>query len=190
MNKSAAIFVIVLISGVNAQATIIYTNSNFRIEDEIQYTVMTDKAIYQLGDHVYMQCQVTNLSATEEKLLWSANMPPYTFNIIDQGDNLVISYPGIYLPVVLKFPIQPLETKIYPEPWSSQPDGLIWDMKEWDGNIVDLGVYEVYAIPPVLFPPVSSSIISVPIQIIPEPTSLVLLSLGLLLVKKKKRNRI
>jgi hypothetical protein len=185
--KKIVTILVVLLSGAVAQATIDFTNSHSRIEDEIQYTILTDKAIYQLGEEVHIQYHITNLSTTEEKVLGSTSYPPYHLWIENQDDERIASFGG-HFPVVSTINLLPQETVIFPYPWNS-PEGTIWEMTDDNGEVIDLGIYGIFGGITVYSPIISYSVVSVPIQIIPEPASLVLLSIGLLRVRKKKRNR-
>jgi hypothetical protein len=166
-----------------AKATLV--NSNSLIEDNIEYYMQTDKAVYDLGENVEILYRVTNLRDEEWRVVGFSPMMDITvaaregevFNEIWNWSWDKVHPMG---PVV--FRLQPGE--------SAEISG-IWPRIDLNGSAeiedhtqVPLGIYRTIGV----FYPTHSSI-AVDITIIPEPATLALLGLGLagLLVRSKKR---
>jgi len=164
----------------NAKATLV--NSNSIVQDDIEYYVQTDKAVYVLGESIEMLYRVTNLRGELVTIHFSDQVQHYF--TVKQDEYLVWDEPKIGQPATSTVVLPPGGNKEYTE---------TWDMLDNQGVLIMPANYEVTgSFHPVILSQVDKDKyvpVSVQIEIIPEPASIALLGLGLasLLVRKKER---
>ena len=160
-----------------AQAT---PNSNSIIQDGIEYYIQTNKAIYDLGENVEMLYRVTNFRQ-ESVTFWFGHDPVYQFKVQDEG-SVIWSAPSAWLQVVTNFTLTPGEYREFPDDFTPP---YIWNMRNNQGQLVDLGSYEIigrlYDSPG----DYDDSEIMVSIDIVPEPSSFMLFIVGIYLFRRK-----
>ncbi len=174
--------VVILVHGTAQLARAALVDSNSIIEDNIEYYIQVDKSIYDLGESVEILYRVTNLGEDPVILGISKRSPYcYEFFITDENNDHVWKWPwGL-----------PIESgNFYLGPYASREHQVVWDMMndngtwfETDDYPVGPGIYEIsgglFNIPT---PP-----LSVTIQIIPEPATIVFLAVGMIgLVLRKQ----
>jgi hypothetical protein len=163
-----------------ANATII---SNSIIEDGIEYYIQADKAVYDLGENVEMLFRVTNLRDETVAIPCSRTGP---FNLMVQKDQETIWMLAHFfqwdMPVITLSAGE--STNIPPYNWNMKDDG---------GNLIGSGTYNVggimynepwnnnnHGIP-------YATSVTVPITVIPEPSSLALFMACLSVLMRNKR---
>ncbi len=167
------VFIALNLCAVNLRADIVplAPNSNSIVQDGIEYYTQTDRAVYDLGEYVEMLHRVTNLR-DENVTFEFANIQQCAFSVWD-GEIRVWGWPKYINPACSCFTLQPEGFKEYSKEW---------DMIGDNGLLINPGIYDVSG---QLMGSSTSGIIpesvSVPIQIIPEPATVLLLSLGSLL---------
>jgi len=176
----------------SAKATLV--NSNSIVQDGIEYYIQTDNAVYDLGENVEILYRVTNLTdnpvSIGEKSLFS---PDYDVIITDDGDTKVWQY-VLTLPPP---PCPPETTMFHLEPYESKEYQTIWGLTNDNGTSertddfhVDPSIYKITGELNLFF---WEKIIpvSVSLEIIPEPTTIILLGVGLvgLILNKNGRNK-
>lgn len=171
----------VLILGI-APFTIAVPNSNSIIEDGIEYYTQTDKSIYDLGENVDMLFRVTNLRG-EDVLIGCSRSGEFNF-LVENNDETVWAAvhwfawfsPGVELSAG--------ESKNIP---------YIWDMIDDSNNLVSPGIYDVFGV--MYNEPWNynnhgipyTTEVSVPITIVPEPSSMALFMACLYMLIKSRR---
>jgi hypothetical protein len=183
--KYAAIIIecVVLMLGVTSVAMAV-PNSNSIIEDGIEYYIQTDKAIYNLGDDVEMLFRVTNLTDSDVQIGCSRSGE---FNLlVEDDDNTVWAAAHWFLWFSPGIELSSGESINIP---------YIWDMLDDNDNLVTLGIYDVVGLmynEPWNYYNHGEYVlteVAVPINIIPEPTTILLLSLGAGLMVRMRRPR-
>jgi hypothetical protein len=172
--------VLVLVLG-TAQITMAEPhNSNSIILDEIEYYIQTDKPVYSLGENVEMLYRVTNLR-DESVTFGFPHFPVYQFWVEKDGEQ-IWSAPNSWLFSVTELTLLPGEFREFPDDFSPP---FIWRMRDNENNLVDLGTYNVigglYGY--------DYTKIAVPINIVPEPSSFLLLALGVFWTRAKARKK-
>ena len=173
--------VLVLAFGGMARATIV--NPNSIIIDEIEYYVQTDKSVYDLGENVEMLYRVTNLR-NEEVTFSSPRLPEWNFWVEKNGENIWRAINTWYT-MATKFTLSPGESKEFP---SINPP-YIWDMRDNENNLVNLGGYSVIGGLYDGSEYYNYTKIDVPIEIIPEPSTILFLAMGMVGVRARYRNK-
>jgi len=154
-----------------AQATLVDSNSIIR--DGIEYYMQTDKSIYDLGENVEMLYRVTNLGG--EDVMFGFTSGPVDDRcdyMVDQnGERIWDNLGRPRTRVLTSFTLSTLESMEYT---------YYWNMTDLDDNPIIPGYYDITgalgdlrAIYADRYVPVS-----VYIQVIPEPATLVLLAAG------------
>ena len=157
-----------------ARATTVPLNSNSIVKDNIEYYMQTDKAVYDLGEDVEMLYRVTNLGVEDVKFTSKLSCLHY-FSIEKDGIEICNDLP----------PCSPRPRSFTLSPNESREFDSIWNQRLYGGDYVDVGTYTATgrlfmdSTNPQYVP------VSVPIDIIPEPSSLALLGMGLLILTKK-----
>ena len=169
--------IVILASVVPAKATLV--NSNSIVQDDIEYYIQTDKAIYDLGENVGMLYRVTNWRDEEWRIVGFFPI----FDVIAEekdGENFNEiwnwSWDKIHPMGPMVFTLGPQESAELNEIWP-QID-LNGSVEIEDHTQVPPGLYRISGV----CHPTDLSI-PVDITIIPEPCSLVLFVGGLLIVK-------
>jgi len=164
-----------------AQATLV--NPNSIIQDGIEYYVQTDKSVYDLGENVEMLYRVTNVG-TENVTFTFPHSPVWQFWVEKDGEQ-IWSAINWRLAVLTKLTLMPEEFREFPD---FRPP-FIWDMRDGEDNLVGLGKYNVIG---GLYDGLGYydyTKVAVSIEIIPEPSSFLLLALGIFGIQAKHRNK-
>jgi len=174
---------VVLVLGIAPLAMGEPYDSNSIVKDDIEYYIQTDKAIYNLGENVEMLYRVTNLTA-ENVILGDVIDDPsayYDFRVT-QGDNWIWRYPffsGVM--ETIYFRLGPYETKEFQTFWNMMNyNGT--PLQEYDDFPVSPGFYNIVG-EVALWPKSDRIPVNVSIDIIPEPSTLLLFGTGLIVVR-------
>ena len=163
------------------QADIVPINSNSKVIDGIEYYVQTDKSIYTLGENVEMLYKVTNLN-NYSVTFHVPSIPEYDFWVQKDGVDIWWRGHGFWL-WGGQFTLEQNESWICPG--LNKP--YLWDMRDNGNNLVGLGIYNV--IGGIFYRsehPVDTKV-SVPIQIVPEPSTILFFSIGTLVIWIRKK---
>jgi len=164
-----------------AKATLV--NSNSLIEDNIEYYMQTDKAVYDLGEEVQMLYRVTNLR--DESVTFGFGWyPVYQFWVEKKGEQ-IWSAIGTRLAVATKLTLMPGESRVFPD---FRPP-FIWDMRDAENNLVGLGKYNAVGGLYNGSGHYDYTEVEVSIEIVPEPSSFLLFALGVFGIQAKHRNK-
>jgi hypothetical protein len=171
--------VLVLGSARQAMATL---NSNSIIEDGIEYYVQTDKSVYDLGENVEMLFRVTNLTS-EDVLIGCSRSGEFNL-LVEKNDELVWALAHAFKWFSPGIELSAGESKNIP---------YIWDMIDDNNNLVAPGIYDVVGVmynEPWNYnnhgnPYITE--VSVPITIVPEPSSMALFMACLYMLIKSRR---
>ena len=190
MTKQAEIltvvFIVLNLCAVNLRADIIplTPNSNSIIQDGIEYYTQTDKAVYDLGECVEMLHRVTNLRVEPLTFVFGSQQQ-CSFGVWD-GETIIWWWPKLVNPGGSIFTLQPGEFKEFLKDWDMMNDN--GTLTPTDDFLVSPGIYYVTG---QVWGTTSDGIIpesvSVPIQIIPEPATFLLLALGSLFLTNRRR---
>jgi len=167
----------------SAKATLV--NSNSIVLDGIEYYMQTDKAVYDLGESVEMLYRVTNLG-DEDVTLGSVVCDPlacYDFRIMQDGI-LIWEYPYLsILPCFTGFRLGPYESKELQTVWNMMNDN--GTLPTYDDFPVNPGIYDVIGELDLISG--ERVPVSVSIEIIPEPATVLFLALGGLALTGRRR---
>jgi hypothetical protein len=160
-------------------------NSNSIIEDGIEYYMQTDKSIYDLGESVEMLFRVTNLG--EDDVTFHFNDQVQYYFTVKQDENLIWYVPKAGAPMTSFFVLQPNGYKEYSETWDMINENGTPSLPDDDFPATP-GDYEVTgSLHPVLLAQQDKDRyvpVSVQIEIIPEPATILLFGLsGFLLTR-------
>lgn len=184
--KTSLITAIMIVFGFAGIAGATLVNSNSIIQEDIEYYIQTDKAVYNLGEDVDFLYRVTNLKDEEWRVEWFFPI----FDVIAEekdGENFNEiwnwSWDKIHHWGPIVFTLGPQESTELNEIWP-QID-LNGSVEIEDHTQVPPGLYRIAG---VCYPTDVS--IPVDITIIPEPSSLAIfiISLSILITKKKPEN--
>ncbi len=137
---------------------------------DLVYTIETDKIIYSLGEEVHVYHSVTN--PLDVSYTFQFTQGPGFFLRVKQDGNTVWEHQT--------FLLMPWDLTLLPDETVEQE--YIWYMLDASGNLVDPGEYELVSTTGGSFEDSSTTI-----TIIPEPTTLVLLLVGLGFTSLRKR---
>ena len=173
-----------------ARATLI--DSNSIVQDDIEYYIQTNKAIYDLGENVEILYRVTNWRDEE----WTFTCMPPALDILvtakEGGDSDTIwfwSWSGIWPTGPAIFHLEPGESLELNGIWSQIDLNDSWEIE--DDTQVLPGIYGIGGrIGKSAFnDPISNSLVTLEISIIPEPGSLALLITGSAILHYFNRKR-
>lgn len=159
-------------------------NPNSIVVDDVEYYVQTDKYLYDLGEYVEMLYRVTNLG-TEDVTFTFPHRPEWNFWVEKDGVEIWVATEG-WTQMGSQFTLGPDEFKEFPD--TNTPS--IWDMRNKQNNLVDVGEYDVMGW---LYDGMGGydyTEVSVPIQIVPEPATILLLSVGIIGIRRKRYNKL
>jgi len=173
--------IVTLFMTVIAKANLVDSNSIIR--DGIEYYIQTDKAVYNLGESVEMLYRVTNLGEEDVTIHFDDQVQHYF--TVKQDEYLIWDAPKMGQPALSIVVLPPGGDKEYTE---------TWDMLGNQGVLIMPGNYEVTgSFHPVLLSQVDKDKyvpVSVSIEIIPEPSTFVLLGAGLMaMLTYRKRKK-
>jgi len=161
-------------------------DSNSIVRDDIEYYIQTDKAVYNLGEEVQMLYRVTNLTGNPVDIGMVLMGPWCDFIITDDDNNDIWQYVRVIPPSGWEM--------LHLEPDESREYQITWDMISDNGTFFD--PYDDYPVGPGSYNitgelKLSNAYIdnkvpvSLSIEIIPEPATLLLFGLGALLLRKR-----
>jgi hypothetical protein len=182
----SAIGFVILLLGIAPIVTAV-PNSNSIIEDDIEYYIQTDKSIYDLGENVNIFYRVSNLT-NQDIILGDVIDDPFAYYDfrVTQGDNWMWRYPffsGVM--ETIYFSLESYEIKEFQTFWNMTNDNGT-PLQIYDDFPVDPGFYNVVG-EVALWPKSERLPVSVSINVIPEPTTLLLLGLGAVILRKRKK---
>jgi len=185
----AVTVVLVLGTAQFARATLV--DSNSIVKDGVEYYLQTDKFVYELVEDVVMLYRVTNLTENPVdigKVVESGEPGWYHFVITDEADNEVWHYLcfPILGPQMLR--LQPYESIEYEKIWEMVNDNGTWF------NIDDFpagpGRHNIMGELNLMYGDQDKRVpVWVSIEIIPEPSTIVLLGTGFVGVILRKKGR-
>lgn len=178
LKKLACVCISILFMTVSAKATLV--NSNSIVQDGIEYYIQTDKAVYDLGESVEMLYRVTNLRDEEVSFAFP-NTPEWNFWVERDGQSIWRAVNGWYT-MGCGFTLNPGESKQFP----TYNPPYIWDMRDSENNLVDVGEYSVIGGLDGGTGEYDSTGVPVLIEIVPEPATILLFGLSMLLVKARR----
>ena len=178
----AGLMVIILGIAPLAMAT---PDSNSIIIDGIEYYIQTDKSVYSLGENVEMRYRITNLR--DEDVTFSCfELPVYQFRA-EQDEVQIWSAPIVRLPVSVVLTLQPGEFRMFPNDF---PPPFIWNMRDYGNDLVGIGNYNIIGgLYDGQLDVFDYTEIGVSIEIVPEPSTILLISLGLVGIRKKHHHK-
>ena len=179
--KKIVVLMVMVLAGISSLAEGDVINSNSTIVDDIEYYVQTDKEIYNLGEDVEMLYRVTNLSEKEVSFGFP-QYDVYNFWVDKDGDNIWRAV-NSWLWVATEFTLSHNESKEFPTSIPYQ----IWDMRNSEGNLVNLGQYDIIG---GLFSTSGGyeyTEVSAPITIVPEPATILIFGTGIIGIRASKR---
>jgi len=172
--KIVLMIIIVILALSETTKKAIAVNSNYIIEDDVKYYIQTDKSIYDLGENVEMLYEITNIGSEAITFNFSYT-PEWNFWVKNSNENLVFQAVTGWWTMGTSFTLQPNDNRDF---------SYIWDMKNSEGNLVELGAYTVIGGLDANMGEYGYTQVPVGIDIIPEPSAVVLLSLGALAICK------
>ena len=165
-------------------------NSNSIINNGVEYYIQTDKSVYDLGGNVNILYRVSNLTAENVILGDVIDDPPAYYDFrVTQGDNRIWRYPymsGVMEPTY--FSLGPYETKEFQTFWDMMNYNGTF-VEEYDDFLVSPGMYNVVG-EVALWPKSDRIPVNVSVEIIPEPSSLLLFGAGLIGLLARNRTNL
>ena len=171
---------------ITASAKATFVNSNSIVVDNIEYYTQTDKAIYDFGESVEMLHRVTNLRDEPLTFVFGAQQQ-CSFEVWD-SETRIWYWPKHFNPAGSIFTLQPGELKEFLTDWDMMNDNGTFGTD--DDFMVGPGIYFVWG--QLLGPTPEGQIpesVSVPIQIIPEPSTLGLLGTALMVMLSYRKRK-
>jgi len=162
-------------------------DSNSIINNGIEYYIQTDKSVYELDEIVNIYYRVSNLTNDNITLGTVSGDPLAQYYFwVTQGVDSIWRYPYISGSMVIEqYILHPLETKEFQTTWNLMNDnGTEW----WSGDdfLVNPGIYNVFG-EVYLFPQDRRLPISVSINVVPEPASIMLFGCGLIGLNARRK---
>jgi hypothetical protein len=187
----AVVFVVLNLCAVNLRADIVplAPNSNSIVQDGMEYYIQTDKAVYNLGENVEILYRVTNVTENPIYLGEGPWWPDCYRSIVkDNVDNEVWLWPR-ELPILppMNFGLSEYESIECERYWNLMNDNGTW-LYEPDDFPVHPGLYTVTG-ELWLYEPYQIVPVSVYIDIIPEPATILLLAFGSLFLTNLRQYR-
>ena len=169
-----------------AKATLV--NSNSVVEDSIKYYIQTDKSVYNLEEQVEMLYRVTNVSENPVDIgeVLNCEYAWCTFIITDDDNTDIWEYLRGGGPPCgwIMLHLEPDESKELQITWDMMNDNGTWQKD--DDYPVDPGSYNITGELRLSNAYSDEKVhVSVSIEIIPEPSTLLLLALGGLLLRRR-----
>ncbi|MHC4132358.1 MAG: PEP-CTERM sorting domain-containing protein [Planctomycetota bacterium] len=177
-----------VILGISTISKANLVNSNSIIQDGVEYYIQTDKAVYDLGvdEDVDIFYSVTNLTDQSISLGWVIVDPPAYYDFrVKQGTDQIWKYPYMsVVPTTIQFILDPWETKEFQTVWNMMNDnGTPWLTD--DDFHVNPGMYDVIGELDLVHG--ERVPVSVSIEVVPEPSTIGLLGLGVFALRKRKK---
>jgi hypothetical protein len=180
---------VILALVIPAKATLVTSNSI--IVDDIEYYTQTNKSVYDLGENVEILHRVTNLGV-EDIMFQFLTSRQCSFQVWE-AETRIWWWPKYASQSGSGFTLQPGEFKEFLTDWDMMNDNGTPEI--YDNFLVSPGIYYVSGQLKNPFRTIPDGVtpesVSVPIQIIPEPSTLGLLGMGLLAVlsyRKRKKS--
>jgi hypothetical protein len=175
---------VILALVIPAKATLVTSNSI--IVDDIEYYTQTNKSVYDLGEDVEMLHRVTNLGV-EDIMFQFITQAQCSFEVWD-AETIIWWWPKYASQSGSSFTLQPGEFKEFLTDWDMMNDNGTPEI--YDNFLVSPGIYYVSGQLKNPFRTIPDGVtpesVSVSIEIIPEPATILLFGLGVLLVKARK----
>jgi hypothetical protein len=157
---------VILVGVCQAHATLV--DSNSIVQDGIEYYMEIDRSLYNLGEDVEMLYRVTNLGGQDVTFDFP-HSPEWNFWAEKDGQHVWRAVNGWWT-FPTAFTLIPGESKEFPH---------TWDMRDDTGTLVNVGEYNVIGGLYAGTGEYDFTRVGVGIQIVPEPTSMVLFTIGL-----------
>jgi len=155
------------------ESSILSDNSNSIVIDNIEYYIQTDKSTYNMGEDVNMLHRVTNMG-DQDVTIQCNRIPQFNFRVKKNGNDIWSRYHFFLTKLsYIEIPVGSFIEKTF-----------TWDMYNDNDYLIGPGIYDVVG---VMYN--SNTEVSVPITVIPEPVSLVLLMTGSFVLIRKKRGK-
>ncbi len=177
--RKAILLYVFFVLAITCQNCALAVNWNSIEVNDVEYYVQTDKSVYELGENVEMLYRITNLG--EESVTYNfGRSPEWNFWVDKDGDNTWKAVNGWWT-VSSEFTLATGEYIEFPN--LSEP--LIWDLRDNNGIPVQLGDYLVTG--GLDWGYYDFTKVSVPIEVIPEPTTILLMAIGTLGIRLNKQ---
>ncbi len=125
-----------IVLGCSSSTDIGYETSaihNFAQSDGVLFTLNINQSNFALDDSLKIKFAVNNISIVRKTFYFSTQQQ-FGFNLTDQFNQVVMSYPSIVQPVSSRFTLNPGKTKLFI--FSGQ-------YKNHEGNYIDKGNYRL-----------------------------------------------
>ncbi|MCJ7730331.1 MAG: PEP-CTERM sorting domain-containing protein [Sedimentisphaerales bacterium] len=164
-------------------------DSNSIVNNGVEYYIQTDKSVYELGENVNILYRVRNLTNENVTLGTVSGDPLAYYNFwVNKDDNRIWNYPYISGELTIEqYILHPSEIKEFQTVWNMMNDNGTKGFPN-DDFLVNPGRYNVFG-EVALFPIDQRLPVSVLIDVIPEPATLLLMAGGMtsLLLCNKRR---
>jgi hypothetical protein len=177
-NNRLFLYAILIFLPVCANATI---NSNSKMLDGIEYYVQTDKSTYELGEQVEMLYKITNLS--EQSVTFTSPDSSIWNFWVERDGSQICQAVNARSHMVASFTLVPGQSCQFP----SDSGPLLWPLHDGTSYIVSIGNYDIIGGLDGNADYLGYTKVSVPIVVTPEPATVLLLTLGGLVLRKHRR---